>query len=142
MFCSGGGGWGRTLAFGAVTWFLGGKIHSKRAVKKANKKHAQEQKELYTQYYNDVLSLQTQNAELQQYVQQLSKQQLDGEFEAADIDHDNRVSRAEFNMYKNNYLQKHPEMASQFPKFEDFDPDSNGMISKAEYDAYYRTLGM
>jgi Ca2+-binding EF-hand superfamily protein len=32
-------------------------------------------------------------------------------------------------------------MASQFPKFEQFDPDANGMISKAEYDAYYRSLG-
>jgi len=139
--CSG-GGWVKTLAFGAATWFLGGKIHSKRAVKKANQKFAKQQKEFYTQYYNDVYKLQTQNAELSQYIEQLSKQQLDGEFEAADIDNDNKVSRAEFQRYKNNYLAKHPEMASQFPKFEDFDPDMNGLISKAEYDAYYRKLGL
>lgn len=139
-FTSYSGGWGKTLAFGAVTWFLGGKFHSKRAVSKANKKSAQERKELYAQYYKDVLALQTQNAELAQYIDESSKRQLDSEFEAADIDHDNKVSRAEFNMYKNSYLQKHPEMASQFPKFEDFDPDSNGLISKDEYDAYYRKL--
>lgn len=128
------------FAVGAVGWFLGGKIHSKRAVSKAKKKHAEDQKQLYTQYYKDVLMLQTQNAELAQLVQECSKQQIDEQFYAADIDNDDMVSRAEFNMYKNQYLKKHPEMASQFPKFEQFDPDANGMISKAEYDAYYRKL--
>lgn len=144
-YCNRGGGgfgWGKTAAIGAFSWFLGGKIHSKRAVSKANKKHAKEKQALYTQYYKDVLALQTQNTELATYIDQLTKQQLDGEFEAADVDNDNKVSRAEFNMYKNRYLQKHPEMASQFPKFEDFDPDHNGLISKAEYDAYYKKLGL
>lgn len=136
----GGGGWGKPLAFGAGAWFLGGKIHSKRAVSKANKTHKKAQKDLYLQYYKDVGALQQHIAELEQYIQQVSKGQLDGEFEAADVNNDNKVSRAEFNMYKNNYLQKHPEMASQFPKFEDFDPDFNGLISKAEYDAYYNML--
>ena len=140
MDCSDGGGWGKPLAFGVVGWFLGGKIHSKRAVSKANKKHLQEQKDLYKQYYQDVLTLQTQNSELQQYVDYYAKMHQDGEFDAADIDHDNKVSRAEFNRYRSNYLQKHPEMASEFPRFEDFDPDANGLISKAEYDAYYRAL--
>ena len=137
-----GGGWGKTIAFGAASWFLGGKIHSKRAVSKANKKAAQEKKELYAQYYKDVLALQNQNAELIKYIDETAKLQQDSEFAAADRDGDNRVSRAEFNMYKNQYLQLHPEMASQFPKFEDFDPDSNGLISKAEYDAYYKNLGL
>lgn len=130
----------KTFAVGAIGWFIGGKIHSKRAVAKANKKHKEAMKELYSQYYKDVLLLQTQNAELVQMIQETSKQQLDDQFYSADIDNDNLVSRAEFNMYKNQYLKKHPEMASQFPKFEQFDPDANGMISKAEYDAYYRRL--
>jgi hypothetical protein len=137
----GGGGMGKALAFGAIGWFVGGKIHSKRAVNKVKKKHLADQKELYAQYYKDVLMLQTQNAELAQMVENCSKEQVDSQFYAADIDNDNLVSRAEFNMYKNQYLKKHPEMASQFPKFEQFDPDANGMISKAEYDAYYRSLG-
>lgn len=127
---------------GVAGWFLGGKLHSRRAVSKANKKHKKEKETIYAQYYKDVRALQTQNAELSQYVDQITKQQLDGEFEAADVDNDNKVSRAEFNMYKNRYLEKHPEMASQFPKFEDFDPDHNGRISKAEYDAYYQALGL
>ena len=136
----GGTGMGKTLAFCAGSWFLGGKIHSKRAVSKASKKFKKEQKELYLQYYKDVMALQQQNTELQQYIDQMTLQQLDGEFVAADTNNDNKVSRAEFNMYKNEYLSKNPEMASQFPRFEDFDPDSNGLISKAEYDQYYARL--
>jgi len=131
----------KMLAFGAVTWFLGGKIHSKRAVAKVNKKHLQDQKELYTQYYKDVMLLQTQNAELQSVMDEVAKQQVEEQFYEADKDNDNLVSRAEFNMYRNSYLKKHPEMANQFPRFEQFDPDANGMISKQEYDAYYRKLG-
>jgi hypothetical protein len=49
----------------------GGKIHSKRKEKKLNAKHKEEQKALYTQYYNDVYSLQQQNAELAQALEQL-----------------------------------------------------------------------
>uniref|UniRef100_A0A6U0LUN8 EF-hand domain-containing protein n=1 Tax=Minutocellus polymorphus TaxID=265543 RepID=A0A6U0LUN8_9STRA len=136
----GGPGMGKTIAFCAGSWFLGGKIHSKRAVAKVSKKFKKEQKELYLQYYKDVMALQQQNAELAQYVDQVTLDQLDGEFAAADTNNDNKVSRAEFNMYKNTYLAKHPEMASQFPRFEDFDPDSNGLISKAEYDQYYARM--
>lgn len=47
-------------------WLLGGKIHSSRKEKKLNAKHKEEQKALYTQYYNDVYTLQQQNAELAQ----------------------------------------------------------------------------
>lgn len=137
LFSCSGHGWGQTLAFGAATWLIGGRIHSKRAVSKATKKHQAAQKQLYTQYYKDVLALQTQNAELQEYAKQALKGQIDGQFESADIDNDNRVSRAEFNAYKKQYLAKHPEMAGTFPAFEEFDPDANGMVSKAEHDAYY-----
>ncbi len=137
---AGGFGMGKVVAFCGASWFLGGKIHSKRAVKKATATHKKAQKELYLQYYKDVMALQQQNNELREYIDQTTLAQLDGEFAAADVDNDNKVSRAEFNMYKNDYLKKHPEMASQFPRFEDFDPDSNGLISKAEYDQYYRRL--
>lgn len=133
----GGGGWGQTVAFSAVSWFLGGKIHSKRAVKKAAKEHKKQQQELYVQYYKDVLALQTQNAELQKYLDIVQKERIDADFEFADIDNDNRVTRAEFNAYKKRYLEKHPEMAGQFPAFEQFDPDHNGVVTKAEHDAYY-----
>jgi len=133
-------GMGKVLAFCGASWFLGGKIHSKRAVAKATKKFNKEQKELYLKYYKDVMALQQQNTEMQQYIDQTTLKELDGEFALADTNDDNKVSRAEFNYYKSEYLKKHPEMASQFPRFEDFDPDSNGLISKAEYDQYYRRL--
>ena len=136
----GGFGMGKVVAFCGASWFLGGKIHSKRAVKKETLKFKKEQKELYLQYYKDVMALQQQNVELQNYIDSTTLQQLDGEFALADTNDDNKVSRAEFNMYKQQYLAKNPEMASQFPRFEDFDPDSNGLISKAEYDQYYRRL--
>lgn len=133
-------GMGKVLAFCGASWFLGGKIHSKRAVSKVTKKFKKDQKDLYLQYYKDVMALQQQNAEMQQYIDQTTMNQLDGEFSLADTNNDNKVSRAEFNMYKNDYLKKNPDMASQFPRFEDFDPDSNGLISKSEYDAYYGRL--
>lgn len=134
-------GWGKVSALSAFSWFLGGKIHSKRAVQKANKLHKKQEQELYVQYYKDVLALQTQNAELQQYLDLVQKERIDADFEMADLDNDNRVSRAEFNAYKKRYLEKHPEMASQFPAFEQFDPDHNGVVTKAEHDAYYAKGG-
>eukprot|EP00529_Nitzschia_sp_RCC80_P034981 CAMPEP_0113456566 /NCGR_PEP_ID=MMETSP0014_2-20120614/8954_1 /TAXON_ID=2857 /ORGANISM="Nitzschia sp." /LENGTH=112 /DNA_ID=CAMNT_0000348025 /DNA_START=148 /DNA_END=486 /DNA_ORIENTATION=- /assembly_acc=CAM_ASM_000159 len=66
-----GGGWGKVLVGTGIGWFVGGKIHAQRKEKKLNKKHKEEQKALYTQYYNDVYSLQTQNAELAQALEQM-----------------------------------------------------------------------
>lgn len=137
-----GGGMGKTIAFTAVGWMVGGKIHSKRAVKKANKKATKDLKDLYTKYIQDVTTLQSQNAELEAYIKQAGREQLKEEFIRADVDNDRKVSRAEFERYKRDYLASHPEMApSQFPRFEDFDPDSNGMITMSEHDQYYTKRG-
>jgi len=54
-----------------VGWVLGGKIHSGRREKKLNTKHKEEQKALYTQYYNDVYTLQQQNSELAQALEKM-----------------------------------------------------------------------
>merc|ERR1712071_561592 len=48
------------------------------------------------------------------------------EFKQPDVDGDDRISRAEFNMYVKNYL-------ADYPRFEDFDHDGNGFISFQEY---------
>ena len=48
----------------SVGWFIGGKFHSRRVVKKLNTKFKKEQKDLYTQYYSDVYTLKEQNAQL------------------------------------------------------------------------------
>ncbi|KAG7359445.1 flagellar calcium-binding protein [Nitzschia inconspicua] len=133
----------KSVVIGVVSWGLGGKFHSRRAVKKVEKKQLASQKELYKRYLQDVSTLQMQNAQLQDYIQQSTVQQLTEEFLQADLNNDRRVSRAEFERYKAQYLEKHPEAdAAMFPKFEDFDPDHNGMVTLEEHEAYYRNHGM
>jgi len=56
------------------------------------------------------------------------------EFKQPDIDGDDRISRAEFNLYVKNYLRNYPGLAEKdYPKWEDFDHDGNGYVSFAEY---------
>ena len=67
---AGGIGWSKVfMGFGAG-WLIGSKFHCSRLQKKLNSKHKSEQKALYTQYYNDVYTLQQQNAELVQALEQ------------------------------------------------------------------------
>ena len=132
----------KSIGFGVAGWFIGGKIHSGRAVKKESKKNSKVVSELYTKYLKDVGNLQVQNAELQNYISTLTKQMLTEEFLSADIDNDRRVTRAEFEMHKKKYLAQHPEFTGQFPAFEEFDPDANGMITLAEHENYYERQGL
>merc|ERR1719183_1701388 len=144
----GGGGLGKMVIGGAVGWFIGGKVHSSRVTKKLKRKHQKEQKALYTQYYNDVFKLQEQNAELVNAVEQLQEtlkqveanaemeaiQREYDEFKSPDIDGDDRISHAEFNMYVKNYLSNYPGLEEKdYPRFEDFDHDKDGYISFQEY---------
>jgi hypothetical protein len=132
----------KSMAFGAAGWLIGGKIHSKRVLKKANRKAQKDLKDLYSKYIQDVTMLQNQNAELEHLIKQNAKAQLEEEFLQADVDNNRLVSRAEFERHKNEYLKKHPEFKGQFPRFEDFDPDGNGMISIAEHEQYYTQRGL
>jgi len=144
----GGGGLGKVMIGGAFGWFIGGKFHSGRVSKKLKRKHQKEQKALYTQYYNDVFKLQEQNAELVYVVEQLQEtltqveanaeleaiQRDYDEFKQPDIDGDDRISRAEFNMYVKNYLSNYPGLQEKdYPRFEDFDHDNDGYVSFQEY---------
>ena len=139
---------GKVIAYSALAWLAGGKIHSGRATKKLRTKFQKEQKALYTQYYNDVYKLTEQNNELTYYVEQLQqvlkdteqKHELEAlqrdyeEFKQPDIDGDDRISRAEFNMYVKNYLSNYPGLQEKdYPKFEDFDHDGDGYVSFQEY---------
>ena len=148
MVRGGGGGLGKMVIGGALGWFVGGKFHSNRLSKKLKKKFQKEQKALYTQYYNDVFKLQEQNAELVYAVEQLQEtlrqveqnaemeaiQRDYDEFKQPDIDGDDRISRAEFNMYVKNYLSNYPGLQEKdYPKFEDFDHDNDGYVSFQEY---------
>jgi hypothetical protein len=132
----------KIVGTGVAGWFLGGKIHSRRATKKAAKKHMDELRDLYTKYIKDVTMMQSQIAELEGFIKESARQQLADEFLRADYDNNRQVSRAEFEKYKREYLIKHPEMASQFPEFEAFDPDRNGMITLREHEEYYEKRGM
>ena len=143
----GGGGLKGWLAAG-VGGFVFGKLHSGRAVKKLKKQHQKEQKKLYTQYYNDVYKMQEQINEYayqaEHYksvaVQVQENAELDAikrdydEFKQPDIDGDDRISRAEFNMYVKNYLSNYPGLQEKdYPRFEDFDHDKDGYVSFSEY---------
>eukprot|EP00529_Nitzschia_sp_RCC80_P027975 CAMPEP_0113493174 /NCGR_PEP_ID=MMETSP0014_2-20120614/28457_1 /TAXON_ID=2857 /ORGANISM="Nitzschia sp." /LENGTH=249 /DNA_ID=CAMNT_0000387031 /DNA_START=50 /DNA_END=799 /DNA_ORIENTATION=+ /assembly_acc=CAM_ASM_000159 len=147
----GGGGGGSMVKLavtGVVSWFLGAKFHSGRSGKKLKRKFQSEQKQLYSQYYNDVYKLSEQNSVLQSQINDLTelvrsteaKAELEAlqrdydEFKQPDIDGDDRISRAEFNMYVKNYLSNYPGLSeNDYPKFDDFDHDGDGFVSFQEY---------
>lgn len=141
-------GMGKLAVTGAVSWMLGARVHSGRANKKLKRKHQSEQKKLYSQYYNDVYKLSEQNTKLQQQIEDLkelvrsteAKAELEAlqrdydEFKQPDLDGDDRISRAEFNMYVKNYLSNYPGLSEKdYPKFDDFDHDGDGYVSFQEY---------
>jgi Ca2+-binding EF-hand superfamily protein len=95
-----------------------------------------------------VYKLTEQNTELQYMIEQLkdslrqteAKHELEAlqrdydEFKQPDIDGDDKISRAEFNMYVKNYLANYPGLSEKdYPKFEDFDHDGDGYVSFQEY---------
>jgi hypothetical protein len=127
---------------------MGAKIHSGRATRKLKSRHQKEQKQLYSQYYNDVYKLSEQNSMLTMQAEDLTElvktteaaselealQRDYDEFKQPDIDGDDRISRAEFNMYVKNYLSNYPGLSEKdYPKFDDFDHDGNGFVSFQEY---------
>ena len=141
-------GIGKVVLSSAFTYFLGAKIHSGRVAKKLNKKHQQDQKTLYTQYYNDVYKLEEKKVELQYTIDQLQAKLLEtnekhemeslqreyDEFKQPDVDGDDRISRTEFTAYVRDYLANYPGLTEKdYPKFEDFDHDGDGYVSFQEY---------
>ena len=150
IFSGGGGGAGigKLVVTGAASWLLGGKFQSGRIAKNLKRKHQSEQKQLYSQYYNDVYKLSEQNQQLQQQIEELKEllstteaahelealQRDYDEFKQPDIDGDDRISKAEFNMYVKNYLSNYPGLSEKdYPKFEDFDHDGDGFVNFQEY---------
>ena len=143
-----GAGTVKLVATGVASWVLGATFHSGRVVKAMKRKHKSEQKKLYSQYYNDVYKLGDQNTQLQQQIEELTelvksteaKAELEAlqrdydEFKQPDLDSDDRISRAEFNMYVKDYLSNYPGLSEKdYPKFDDFDHDGDGYVSFEEY---------
>ena len=144
----GGGGYIKSFLLGGAGWYIGGKFHSSRLKSKLKREHMKSQKTLYSQYYNDVYKLQQQNSDLayvvEQYQTAIKQIQTDAEneqlqrdwdeFKQPDIDGDDSISRAEFNMYVKNYLSNYPGMTEKdYPNFDDFDHNGDGQISFQEY---------
>jgi len=145
---AGGSGTVKLVATGLVSYVFGAAFHTNRAIKDLKRKHKSEQKKLYSQYYNDVYKLGDQNNLLQEQIEQLTelvktteaKAELEAlqrdydEFKQPDLDSDDRISRAEFNMYVKDYLSNYPGLTEKdYPKFEDFDHDGDGYVSFEEY---------
>jgi Ca2+-binding EF-hand superfamily protein len=139
---------GKIILTGTISWLLGAKIHSGRAMKRLKTKHTKEQKQLYSQYYNDVYKLSEQNQQLSAQASELKEllrtteakaeyealQRDYDEFKQPDIDGDDRISRAEFNLYVKNYLSNYPGLSEKdYPKFDDFDHDGDGFVNFQEY---------
>ena len=61
------------------------------------------------------------------------------EFKAPDTNNDDMISRAEFNTYVKKYLASFPELSEKdFPKFDDFDLDGDGLVSFDEWQEFLR----
>jgi len=126
--------------FGAG-YFVSSKLGCGSKIKKMKKKHLHEQKELYSQYYNDVYKLSEHIGKLEAaLLESEEKRELDllqrdmDEFKQPDTDGDGRISRAEFNHYVKTYLANYPGLTEKdFPKWEDFDHDKSGYITFQEY---------
>ena len=59
------------------------------------------------------------------------------EFKAPDTNNDDMISRAEFNTYVRKYLSSFPELSEKdFPKFEEFDLDADGVVSFDEWQQF------
>jgi hypothetical protein len=138
----------RTALVSSIVGFGVSKLHSRRALKAAERKHQKDQKTLYSQYYNDVYKMQEainicedEKEHFRSVAIKVSEaSELDAiqrdydEFKQPDIDGDDRISRPEFNMYVKNYLSNYPGLGiDDYPKFEDFDHDQDGFVSFSEY---------
>ncbi|KAL3904644.1 MAG: hypothetical protein SGILL_009988, partial [Bacillariaceae sp.] len=141
-------GMGKLALTGVVSWWMGARFHSGRVKKQLKRKHNSEQKKVYSQYYNDMYKLSDQNTRLQQQIEELTdlvktteaKAELEAlqrdyeEFKQPDLDGDDRISRAEFNMYVKDYLGNYPGLSEKdYPKFDDFDHDGDGYVGFQEY---------
>jgi len=139
---------GQAALASAVSYVLGAKIHSSRLGRRLKKKHDKDKKTMYTQYYNDVYTLEEAKAAQQLLIDELQRsltrahedheaENLEreyDEFKQPDVDGDDAISRTEFDLYVKNYLTNYPGLQEKdYPKFEDFDHDKDGQVSFTEY---------
>ena len=130
---------------GALGWFLGGKIHSKRSATKLKKKHSKERAAFVQLYREQVGALQEFNKESARIIQAMEssiiarQQGVPAEIDTvpffmADTDGSKKISKAEFERYVREYLVNYPGLrAEDIPRWENFDHDASGQITFDEY---------
>lgn len=135
----------KMAAGGAVGWFLGGKIHSKRAAKALKKKHSKERGAFVQLYREQVGTLQEFNKESARIIQAMESSIIARQngvpaeidtvpFFMADTDGSKRISKAEFDRYVREYLANYPGLRPEdIPRWESFDHDHSGQITFEEY---------
>lgn len=134
-----------------LTWggaWLIGYFHAGLVKRPLIRRQKDEQDALKLQHYTDAYKFMETNQELQYQVEVLQNEVVDAkdkaasdqvqrdydEFKQPDVDGDERISRAEFNMYVEKYLSNYPGLKEKdYPKFEDFDHDGDGYVGFAEY---------
>ena len=133
------------FAGSTLGWFLGGKIHSKRAAAKLKKKHASERAAFVQLYREQVGALQEFNKESARIIHAMEsaiiarQQGVPAEvdtvpFFMADTDGSRKISKAEFDRYVREYLANYPGLKPEdIPRWESFDHDRSGQITFEEY---------
>jgi len=141
----GGGGLIKTVAASGVGWFVGGKIHSKRAAKSLKVKHAKERAAFVQLYREQVGTLQEFNKESARIIQAMESSIIARQngvpaeidtvpFFMADTDGSKKISKAEFDRYVREYLSNYPGLRPEdIPRWESFDHDMSGQITFEEY---------
>jgi hypothetical protein len=129
----------------AFGWFIGGKIHSKRAAAKLKKKHSSERAAFVQLYREQVGALQEFNKESARIIHAMEsaiiarQQGVPAEIDTvpffmADTDGSRKISKAEFDRYVREYLANYPGLKPEdIPRWESFDHDHSGQITFEEY---------
>lgn len=130
---------------GALGWFVGGKIHSKRAATELKKKHSKERGAFVQLYREQVGALQEFNKESARIIKAMESSIIARQngvpaeidtvpFFMADTDGSKKISKYEFDRYVREYLANYPGLRPEdIPRWESFDHDMSGTITFDEY---------
>ena len=142
---AGGISMGKLAGGSVVGWFLGAKIHSKRAATKLKKKHSKERAAFVQLYREQVGALQEFNKESARIIQAMESSIIARQngvpaeidtvpFFMADTDGSKKISKGEFDRYVREYLANYPGLRPEdIPRWENFDHDHSGQITFDEY---------
>lgn len=135
----------KIAAGGGFGWFLGGKIHSKKAVTTLKKKHSKERAAFVQLYREQVGALQEFNKESARIIKAMESSIVARQngvpaeidtvpFFMADTDGSKKISKYEFDKYVREYLANYPGLRPEdIPRWENFDHDHSGTITFDEY---------